>query len=115
MALEDEEENDRRYGGNRGEGHERSILADVGALGDEDDADSDGPHVVRLGDEQRPEEVVVDAHEGEDREGEEGSAGKRQDELEPAPELARAVDHRRLLEVLGDAEIELAKQEDTEG
>ena len=62
----------------------------------------------------RPEEVVPVGQEAQDRERGDGRARERQDDLQEDPEIPGPVDARRLLDLLGQADEELAQEEDPE-
>src|SRR5205085_12341121 len=64
---------------------------------------------------QRPEEVVPGALELEDRQRRDRGSGERQHHAPERLEVARAVELRRLLEVLGDGEEVLAHEEEVRG
>ena len=112
VALEREEDDERDR--ERHEGRGRDQL-DVGAELPHLREDRDGDRLRVAPEGQRHEQVVPDPEELEDRERGDRGQPERQDQPEEDPELGRAVDPRRLEQVLGYPDEEVPEQEDREG
>ena len=97
-----------------GPGEEQAVVRGVLALGEQRQRDGQGVGVLGLRDDERPEEVVPAAEEGEDAQRRQGRPAQRQDDPREDPQLAGAVDAAGVEQVPGQAEDVLPHEEDPE-
>ncbi len=110
-AEEHEEDRDDDDGG---AGEQQPVVGRVLALGVQGQGHREGVGVLGLRDDERPQEVVPAAEEGEDPQRREGRPAQRQDDPREDLQLARAVDPSRVEQVPGQPEDELPHEEHAE-
>src|SRR5262249_6453829 len=112
LLKRQEEEQNRHHGQDRSRHHQLRVL-DV--LADEDrERDRERVPGFTSQDDQRPDEVVPRREERHDRERRQGRLEKRQDDPAEDRELSGPLEARRIEEVVGNRERELAHQKDAE-
>ena len=113
MPLQRKEKNQDRKDREHGAGHHQLCVLDV--LADEvRHCDRQRvPRTVRE-DDQRPHEIVPGRHEHEDRQGHQDGARERHHDRPVDAEFSGAVDARRVEQIVGDRQHELADQKNAE-